>query len=146
MPGKVNPVIPETVAMVAAQVIGNDATVTIAGQSGNFELNVMLPVIAYNLLQSMEILANGANLLADKAIAGFTVKADNLQQSLARNPILVTALNPIIGYAKAAGIAKKAYQSGRNIIDVAEQETDLSREQLIKILDPGALTKGGIKS
>lgn len=146
MPGKVNPVIPEAVAMVAAQVIGNDATVTIAGQSGNFELNVMLPVIAYNLLQSMEILANGANLLADKAIAGFTVKADNLQQSLARNPILVTALNPIIGYAKAAGIAKKAYQSGRNIIDVAEQETDLSREQLIKILDPGALTKGGIKS
>lgn len=144
MPGKVNPVIPESVAMVSAQVIGNDATITIAGQSGNFELNVMLPVIAYNLLQSMDILANASNLLADKAIAGFIVKTDKLQQSLARNPILVTALNPIIGYAKAAEIAKKAYQSGRNIIDVAEEETDLSREQLIKILDPIALTKGGI--
>lgn len=144
MPGKVNPVIPEAVTMVSAQVIGNDATITIAGQSGNFELNVMLPVIAYNLLQSMEILANAASLLADKAIAGFIIKTDKLQQSLARNPILVTALNPIIGYAKAAEIAKKAYQSGRNIIDVAEEETDLSREQLIKILDPIMLTKGGI--
>jgi len=144
MPGKVNPVIPEAVAMVSAQVIGNDATITIAGQSGNFELNVMLPVIAYNLLQSMDILANAANLLADKAIADFIVKTDKLQKSLARNPILVTALNPIIGYAKAAEIAKKAYKSGRNIIDVAEEETDLSREQLIKILDPVALTKGGI--
>ena len=144
MPGKVNPVIPEAVAMVSAQVIGNDATITIAGQSGNFELNVMLPVIAYNLLQSMDILANAASLLADEAIAGFIIKTDKLQQSLARNPILVTALNPIIGYARAAEIAKKAYQSSRNIIDVAEEETDLSREQLIKILDPIALTRGGI--
>ncbi|MFT6926754.1 MAG: fumarate hydratase class II [Psychromonas sp.] len=145
MPGKVNPVIPEAVAMVSAQVIGNDTTITIAGQSGNFELNVMLPVIALNLLQSIEILANASSLLADKAIADFIVKTDNLQRSLARNPILVTALNPIIGYAKAAEIAKKAYHSGRNIIDVAEQETDLSREQLIKILDPAALTSGGIR-
>ncbi|MFT6350227.1 MAG: fumarate hydratase class II [Psychromonas sp.] len=145
MPGKVNPVIPEAVAMVSAQVIGNDATITIAGQSGNFELNVMLPVIAYNLLESVEILANSASLLGDKAIAGFIVKTDKLQQSLARNPILVTALNPIIGYAKAAEIAKKAYRSGRNIIDVAEEETDLSREQLTEILDPTALTTGGIR-
>lgn len=100
MPGKVNPVIPEAAAMVAAQVIGNDATITVAGQSGSFQLNVMLPLVAYNLLQSIQLLANVSRLLADKAIAGFTVREDNLQAALARNPILITALNPIIGYAK----------------------------------------------
>ncbi|MGB5446187.1 MAG: class II fumarate hydratase [Psychromonas sp.] len=144
MPGKVNPVIPEAVAMVCAQVFGNDTTITVAGQSGNFELNVMLPVIAYNLLQSIEILANAAMLLGDKAIRNFVVREDNLQHSLQRNPILVTALNPLVGYAKAAEIAKKAYQSGRSIIDVAEEETNISREQLTNILNPSSLTKGGI--
>jgi len=146
MPGKVNPVIPEAVAMVSAQVIGNDSTITIAGQSGNFELNVMLPVIAYNLLQSLEILSTAATLLADNAIATFEVNEANIQQALARNPILVTALNPIIGYLKAAEIAKKAYADGRPIIDVAEEETDLSREELQKLLDPASLTQGGIRS
>ncbi|MDD5462436.1 MAG: class II fumarate hydratase [Methylococcales bacterium] len=144
MPGKVNPVIPEAVAMVSAQVIGNDATITIAGQSGNFQLNVMLPVIAYNILQSIEILGNVSYLLADKAIAGFTVRTDNLQQALAKNPILVTALNPIIGYAKAAEIAKAAYQQGRPIIEVASEMTGLSREDLEKLLEPVHLTQGGI--
>lgn len=144
MPGKVNPVIPEAVAMVSAQVIGNDQTIAIAGQSGNFQLNVMLPVIAYNLLQSLGILANAMRVLADSAIATFSVRKDNIQASLSRNPILVTALNPIIGYAKAAEIAKKAYQQGRAIIDVAEEETDLSRKDLEKLLDPAALTRGGI--
>lgn len=143
MPGKVNPVIPEAVAMVAAQVMGNDTTVTIAAQSGNFQLNVMLPVIAYNLLQSIEWLSNSAHLLADKAIASFTVRKDNLEHNLSRNPILVTALNSIIGYQKAAEIAKKAYASGLPIIDVAEQETDLSRDQLEGLLDPVKLTQGG---
>lgn len=128
MPGKVNPVIPEAAAMVAAQVIGNDTTITIAGQSGNFQLNVMLPVIAYNLLQSMELLASATTLLADKAIATFTVRDDNLQKALAKNPILVTALNPVIGYLKAAEIAKKAYKEQRAIIDVAEEETTLSEK------------------
>lgn len=99
MPGKVNPVIPESMAMVCAQVIGNDAAITIGGQSGNFQLNVMLPMIAYNLLQSIEILANGARMLADKAIAGFSVNHDNIEAALGRNPILVTALNPVIGYS-----------------------------------------------
>jgi len=146
MPGKVNPVIPEAVAMVSAQVIGNDATITVAAQSGNFQLNVMLPVIAYNLLQSIELLANAARLLADKAICSFTVNKENIQKSLARNPILVTALNPIIGYQKAAEIAKKAYASGRAIIDVAEQETDLSRQELQVLLDPTKLTMGGTQS
>ncbi|MGR8999261.1 MAG: class II fumarate hydratase [Gammaproteobacteria bacterium] len=144
MPGKVNPVIPEATVMVAAQVIGNDATITIAGQSGSFQLNVMLPVIAYNILQSIEILGNVSKLLADKAIAGFTVRTDNLQQALAKNPILVTALNPIIGYAKAAEIAKAAYKQGRPIIDVASEMTALSREDLEKLLEPVHLTQGGI--
>jgi len=144
MPGKVNPVIPEAVAMVSAQVIGNDATITIAAQSGNFELNVMMPIIAFNLLQSIELLSNGSTLLADKAIRSFTVKKDNIGRTLARNPILATSLNPIIGYQKAAEIAKKAYASGRDIIDVAEQETNLSRQELQRLLDPTKLTQGGM--
>jgi fumarate hydratase, class II len=144
MPGKVNPVIPEAVAMVAAQVIGNDTTITIAGQSGSFQLNVMLPVIAYSILQSIELMANVSKLLADKAIAGFTVREDNLEKALAKNPILVTALNPIIGYAKAAEIAKAAYKQGRPIIDVAAEMTGLSRAELEKLLEPSHLTQGGI--
>ncbi|MFA5923713.1 MAG: class II fumarate hydratase [Methylococcaceae bacterium] len=144
MPGKVNPVIPEAVAMVAAQVIGNDATITIAGQSGAFQLNVMLPVIAYNILQSIDILGNVSGVLADKAIAGFTVRTGNLQQALAKNPILVTALNPIIGYEKAAEIAKAAYTQGRPIVEVAAEMTALSREDLEKLFEPVHLTQGGI--
>ncbi len=144
MPGKVNPVIPEAVAMACAQVMGNDTTITIAGQSGNFQLNVMLPVIAHNILESIELLANGATALADNAIATFTVRQDKLEVALAKNPILVTALNPVIGYLKAADIAKKAYQQGRAIIDVAEEETDLDRSTLEKLLNPAKLTQGGV--
>ncbi|MFJ4142122.1 class II fumarate hydratase [Pseudomonas sp. NPDC089734] len=144
MPGKVNPVIPEATAMVAAQVIGNDAAITVAGQSGNFELNVMLPIIAQNLLSSIELLTNSSRLLADKAIASFKVNEAKLKEALSRNPILVTALNPIIGYQKAAEIAKKAYQEGRPIIDVALEHTDLQRSQLEVLLNPEKLTAGGI--
>ena len=144
MPGKVNPVIPEATAMVAAQVIGNDSAITIAGQSGNFELNVMLPLIANNLLSSIELISNVSVLLADKAIATFTVNEEALKFALSRNPILVTALNPIIGYEKAALIAKKAYADGRPVLDVAEQETDIPRVELEKLLDPTKLTHGGI--
>ena len=144
MPGKVNPVIPEAVAMVAAQVIGHDAAITIAGQSGNFELNVMLPVVAHNLLASLVLLSNASQLLADKAIASFKVNESGLAQALARNPILVTALNPIIGYAKAAEIAKQAYKEGRSVIDVAAENTALSREELARLLDPVKLTQGGV--
>jgi fumarate hydratase class II len=146
MPGKVNPVIPEAMAMVCAQVIGNDAAITIGGQSGNFQLNVMLPMVAYNLLQSIEILANGAKVLGESAIAGFTVNKDHLEQQLGRNPILVTALNAVIGYEKGAKIAKQAYAEGRPIIDVALEVTDLSRDELVRLLDPAELTKGGIPS
>jgi len=146
MPGKVNPVIPEAVAMVAAQVIGNDATIVIAGQSGNFQLNVMLPVVAYNLLQSIQLLANASRLLGDKAIAGFKVNLDKLAETLDRNPILVTAMNPVIGYEKGAAIAKKAYAERRPIREVAAELTDLSSKEIGRLLDAKGLTKGGIKS
>jgi fumarate hydratase class II len=144
MPGKVNPVIPEAAAMASAQVIGNDATITVAGQTGNFELNVMLPVIAYNILQSTEILANSAQALADKAITSFKVNQAQIDKALTKNPILVTALNPVIGYEKAAKIAKQAYQQAKPIIDIAEQETDLSRSELEALLNPAKLTQGGL--
>ncbi|PSW11368.1 class II fumarate hydratase [Photobacterium sanctipauli] len=144
MPGKVNPVIPEAAAMAAAQVIGNDATITVAGQSGNFQLNVMLPVIAHNLIESIELITNSSVALADKAIATFTVRNDNLAKALDRNPILVTALNPVIGYLKAAEIAKQAYKEGRPIIDVAEEQTELDRTTLESLLSPLKLTEGGL--
>ena len=145
MPGKVNPVIPEAAAMVGAQVIGNDTTITIAGQSGNFELNVMLPLVAHNLLNSIELLASVSRLLADKAIATFSVREDNLKSALTRNPVLVTALNPVIGYEKAAKIAKQAYAEGRPVIVVADENTDLTREELEVLLNPEKLTDGGIQ-
>ncbi|MGD9592531.1 MAG: lyase family protein, partial [Candidatus Berkiella sp.] len=144
MPGKVNPVIPEAVAMICAQVMGNDLTITVAGQSGNFQLNVMLPVIAYNLLQSIDLLSNAAIELADKAIAGFTVNKARIDEQLSKNPILVTALNTVIGYELGAKIAKTAYQKGVPLIDVAKELTELSEEELNRLLDPEKLTKGGI--
>jgi fumarate hydratase class II len=145
MPGKVNPVVAESVTMIAAQVIGNDATITLAGQSGNFQLNVMLPVIAYNLLQSLQLLGIACRNLADHALHGFTINRERMNDALARNPILVTALNPLIGYEKGAAIAKKAYREGRPILDVAAEMTDLSIDELRRLLDPKSLTEGGIK-
>jgi len=143
MPGKVNPVIPEAVTMVCAQVMGNDTTLTVAGQSGNFQLNVMLLVIAYNLLQSIELLANSSRVLADKAIADMHYNAATLEEKLGRNPILVTALNNVIGYEKGAAIAKKAYQEHRPVLDVALEMTDLDETRLKRLLDPHALTHAG---
>jgi len=144
MPGKVNPVIPEATAMVCAQVMGNHVAITVGGQAGNFQLNVMLPMLAHNLLESIGLLANVARLLADKAIAGFVVREDHIAQALNRNPILVTALNPVIGYAKGAATAKQAYKEGRPILDVARETTGLSEKELKKLLDPAVLAKGGI--
>src|SRR5438270_1066833 len=144
MPGKVNPVIPEALCMICAQVIGNDAVITLGGQAGNFQLNTMLPVIAYNLSQSLSLLANGSRLLADKAIARFSVNQDRLNLALERNPILVTALNAVIGYEKGAEIAKRAYKEGRAIKDVAKEMTDLSEAELARLLDPLELTQGGV--
>ncbi|GAA3544358.1 class II fumarate hydratase FumC [Zobellella aerophila] len=145
MPGKVNPVIPEAVAMVAAQVIGLDSAVTIAGQSGNFQLNVMLPLVGNNLLTMIKLLGNCSPLLAD-TITGFTVNENNIARSLAKNPILVTALNPVIGYGRAAEIAKLAYAQGRPILEVALEQTDLDEQSLRKLLDPMGLTLGGSKT
>lgn len=144
MPGKVNPVIPEAIAMVAAQVAGNHQTISVAAQQGNFQLNVMLPVIAYNQLQSIELLSNACRTLGNDAIADFTVNHERLNDALSRNPILVTALNREIGYDKAASIAKQAYKEQRPIIDVAEDMTDLSRQRLEQLLDPQQLTRGGV--
>ena len=141
MPGKVNPVMPEAVSMACADVIGNDLTVSIAVQSGSFQLNVMLPVIAYNVLKSINLLGNSMPLLAKKCIKSFKVNKKNVSENLDRNPILVTALNPIIGYKKAAEIAKKAYKEKRSIVDVAEEMTAIERKELESLLDPKNLTK-----
>ena len=143
MPGKVNPVVPEAVAMVCAQVMGLHMANTVAGQSGNFQLNVTLPLLAANLLEAVDLLANALRLLADRAIAGLRVRQDVVAQALARNPILVTALNPIIGYEKAAAIAKQAYAQGRPVLDVALEQTNLGRERLEQLLDPVLLAHPG---
>lgn len=144
MPGKVNPAIPEALCMISAQVMGNDLTIAIGGQSGNFQLNVMLPLIAFNVLQSTHLLTNGCKILADKAIAGFTINTNNINAQLDRNPILITALNAIIGYDKGAEIAKRAYREGRSVKDVAKEMTSLSPAELDRLLDPQRLTSGGI--
>lgn len=143
MPGKVNPVIEEALTMVCAQVIGNDATITIGGHSGNFELNVMLPVVAYNLLQSIEILASASRNFADRSVSGLIVRKDVIDAMVGKNPILVTALNPLIGYDKAAKIAKTAFSEDRSVLEVAREMTDLSDEELEKALNPINMTKGG---
>ena len=140
MPGKVNPVIPEAVAMVCAQVMGNHATVSIAGQSGSFQLNTMMPVIAYNSIQNLNLLASACSHLAEKAIDGLKFNKARMSEALARNPMLVTALNPVIGYEKAAQIAKRAYAEKRPLIDVAREMTDLSLADLKRLLDPARLT------
>ncbi|MEQ9545233.1 MAG: class II fumarate hydratase [Marinobacter sp.] len=144
MPGKVNPVIPESVAMASAQVMGLDTTVALAGQSGNFQLNVMLPLVGANLLDMVDLLSNASSILANKAIKGFSVNEDNLNAGVGRNPVLVTALNPEIGYALAADIAKEAYRTGRPVIDVAEERSGLDRPRLEALMDPLKLTRGGV--
>ena len=145
MPGKINPVIPEATMQVCAQVMGNDVTINFANASGNFQLNVMLPVIALNLLQSITLLGNVTRVLADKAIAGFEVKADAMLELVDKNPIMVTVLNPVIGYEKGAAIAKQAYKENRKLKDVALENTDLSESQLTELLDARGMTEGGIK-
>jgi fumarate hydratase class II len=140
MPGKINPVMPEAMAMVCAQVIGNDAAIAVGGQSGSFQLNVMLPMMARNALESIQLLANTSRLLADKAIVGFIVNTKQLDKALSVNPILVTALNSRVGYEKGAAIAKEAYKTGEPILEVAQRLTDISREELTILLNPKNLT------
>ena len=145
MPGKVNPVIPEATVMACAQVIGHHTAITVAGQTGNFQLNVALPLIASNLLESIGLLSSVSRLLADSTIAGLKLRRGNIDAALDRNPILVTALNPVIGYEKAAAIAKRAYRENRPVFDVALEDSGLSADQLRRLLDPAALTRGGIQ-
>jgi fumarate hydratase class II len=144
MPGKVNPVIAESVTMVCAQVIGNDVTVTIAGQSGNFELNVMMPVAAHNLLQSIDLLAASATNFTRQCVTG--LKATGQGPAMVEKGLAIcTALAPIIGYDAAAAIAKKAAQTGETIKQVALRETKLSEKELDDILDPAKMTEPGAK-
>ena len=143
MPGKVNPVIPESVCQVAAQVIGNDATIAVAGQSGNFEINVMMPVAAYNLLQSIDLMEAASRNLAEQCIKGLT-STDKGPEMIEKGLAIVTTLVPHIGYDAAASIAKEAQATGKTIKEVALARTDLSEEELDKILDPGSMTGPGL--
>ena len=146
MPGKVNPVIPEALCMACAQVMGLHQAISIAGQSGNFQLNVMLPLIACDIDESLQLLSAAMIALADKAIAGLQVRQDTVAAALDRNPILVTALNPVIGYENAAKIAKRAYAERRPVLDVALEDSGLDEKTLRRLLDPADLAKGGIKA
>ncbi|MBF0430610.1 MAG: class II fumarate hydratase [Fibrobacteria bacterium] len=144
MPGKVNPVIEESTAMVCAQVIGNDTAINLGGIAGSFELNTMLPLVGHNLLESIRLLSNAIFNLADKSVTKITFCREHVAEAVNKNPILVTALNPIIGYEKAAQIAKKAFKENRSVKDVVLENTDLSSKQLDKLLDPRNMTKGGL--
>src|SRR5438876_5766499 len=145
MPGKVNPVIAESVTMVCAQVMGNHTTITIAGQSGNFEINVMMPVSAYNLLQSISLLASVTQNFTEQCIKGIkaTTKGPEMVE---RGLAISTALAPIIGYDAAANISKEAYKTGKTVREVAREKTNLSEAELDRILDPASMTKPGLES
>ena len=144
MPGKVNPVIAESVCMVCAQVMGNHTTITIAGQSGNFEINVMMPVTAYNLLQSISLLAAAARNFTEQCIKGIQATSRG-PEMVERGLAICTALAPVIGYDAAANISKEAYKTGKTIREVAREKTNLSEEELDRILDPAAMTKPGLE-
>ena len=135
MPGKVNPVIPEAVLQVAAQVIGNDAAITICGQSGNFELNVMMPLMAYNLLQSIEFLSSASKAFADKCIKGITANREKCESNIEKSLSMATALVPETGYDKAAEIAKQAYKEGKTVRETAKDKKILSSKKVDNLLD-----------
>jgi fumarate hydratase class II len=144
MPGKVNPVMSEMVMQVAAQVIGNDAAITWSGANGNFELNVMMPILAHNLLESIELLANAARVFADKCVVGIQADVGRARELVERNIIVVTALNPHIGYDNGAIAAKEAFATGRNVADVVVEKGWMSQEQVTELLDIKRMTQGGV--
>ncbi|HLG76699.1 MAG TPA: class II fumarate hydratase [Ktedonobacteraceae bacterium] len=144
MPGKVNPVIVESVCMVSAQVIGNHTTITVAGQSGNFEINVMMPVTAYNLLQSIRLLAAAARNFTRQCIVGLTATSKG-PEMVERGLAICTALAPVIGYDAAANISKEAYKTGKTVREIAREKTNLSEEELDRILDPASMTRPGLE-
>ena len=144
MPGKVNPVLAEAVSQVVAQVVGNDASITFAGAAGNFELNVMLPVIASNLLQSVRLLANVVRLFADRCIAGLEADVERCRYYALSSPAVATALNPYIGYEKAAKVVKQALAEGKDLRTVVLENKLLTEEEVDRALDVEAMTRGGI--
>ncbi len=144
MPGKVNPVMPEMVMQVAAQVIGNDAAITWGGANGNFELNVMMPLIAHNLLESISLLTNAADTFTDKCVSGIAANVERARELVERNIIVVTALNPHIGYDNGAIAAKEAFATGRNVADVVVEKGWLTAEQVTELLDIKRMTEGGV--
>ena len=144
MPGKVNPVIAESALMAAAQVIGNDLTVTVSGQSGVFELNVMMPVIAHNVLESIRLLAASATNLADRCVAGIKANEERANEMIEKSLAMCTALAPEIGYDAAAAIAKEAYETGKTVREIALEKTILPPQRLKTLLDPMRMTKPGI--
>ena len=146
MPGKVNPVLAEMMNQAMFQVIGNDVTVMMSGQAGQLELNVMMPIIAYNLFQSMDIIINASNAFTEKCVVGIEANAAKATGWLAKNAILVTALNPVIGYSKGAEVAKEAMASGRTVREVVLEKEYLTAEQADQLLDVRVLTEGGIRS
>ena len=143
MPAKVNPVIPEAVTMIAAQVIGNDVTISLGGQSGSFELNVMKPVIVYNLLQSIHLMSNGCDVLRERCVDGLKANRERCEEMVERSLAMVTSLAPKIGYDKAAEIAKEAYETGSTIREVAAEQKVLPEKELEQVLDPRSMTEGG---
>ncbi len=144
MPGKVNPVIAEAVCMVAAQVIGNDAVITLGGLSGNFELNVMMPVIAYNLLQSIDLLAKASAVFAEKCVIGIRANEERAKELVEISLAMCTALSPKIGYDAAARIAKEAYKTGKTVREIALEQNVLPPDELDKVLDPWSMTEPGV--
>ncbi len=141
MPGKVNPVMAEMLDMAMFQVIGNDTTVLMAGQAGQLELNVMMPIIAYNLFQSMDIIINAVNAFTEKCVRGILANREKAEGWLAKNAILVTALNPVIGYEKGAEVAKEAMATNRTVHEVVVEKGYLSAEEAKRLLDVRSLTE-----
>jgi len=144
MPGQVNPVVPEAVCQVVAQVVGNDSTVAFAGAAGSFELNVMLPVMARNLLESIRLLASVSRLFADACVSGIVADQDRCRAYAEASPAVVTALAPTLGYERAAAVVKEALASGRSVRAVVLADGLLAEEDLDAALDVLALTRGGV--
>jgi fumarate hydratase class II len=145
MPGKVNPVLAEMLNMAMYHIMGNDLTVLLAGQAGQLELNVMMPIIAYNLFQSMDVMIGAVKAFTEKCVVGMTANPERARSWVEKNPILVTVLNPIIGYSKGAEVVKKAMAENRSIRDVVVELGYLSPEEADAILDARAMTEGGIR-
>ena len=144
MPGKVNPVMAESLMQVCAQVVGNDATITLSGMSGNFELNVMMPVMAHNLLQSIDLLASATDQFNERCLQGLEADRERCEGLIEESLAMCTALAPVIGYDKAAAIAKQAHETGRTVREVALAEEVLPEQELNSLLDPRPMTEAGI--